>query len=87
MVNFPIKIGKLPFLCEKYKVVKIREAEKILDELIHFYNEKHRHEETGEIPNERWKKGIREGKSRLRTLSQEIDLDTHGFSRGYLRVD
>lgn len=75
---------RLPFLCEKYKVVKISEAEKILDELIHFYNEKHRHEETGEIPNERWKKGIREGKSRLRTLPEEIDLD-YVFSLHYER--
>ena len=66
---------RLPFLCEKYKVVKISEAEKILDELISFYNEKHVHEETHETPNERYKKGIREGKSRLRPLSEEIDLD------------
>lgn len=66
---------RLPFLCEKYKVVKISEAEKILDELISFYNEKHVHEETHETPNERYKKGIREGKSRLRRLSEEIDLD------------
>ena len=66
---------RLPFLCQKYKVVKISKAEKILDELISFYNEKHVHEETHETPNERYKKGIREGKSRLRRLSEDIDLD------------
>jgi len=75
---------RLPFLCEKHKVKKISEAEKILDELISFYNEKHVHEETHETPNERWKKGIREGKSRLRPLSEEIDLD-YVFSLHYQR--
>lgn len=75
---------RLPFLCHRYKVVGISEAEKILDELIYFYNERHRHEETGEIPNERWKKGIREKKSRLRILSEEIDLD-YVFSLHYQR--
>jgi len=75
---------RLPFLCEKHKVVRISEAERILDELICFYNERHRHEETGEIPNERWKKGIREKKSRLRILSEEIDLD-YVFSLHYQR--
>ena len=75
---------RLPFLCERYKVVRISEAEKILDELIYFYNERHRHEETNEIPNERWERGIKEGKSRLRTLSEEIDLD-HVFSVHYQR--
>ena len=75
---------RLPFLCQRYKVVKISEAEKILDELISFYNERHRHEETGEMPNERWKRGIGEKKSRLRILSEEIDLD-YGFSLHYQR--
>ena len=75
---------RLPFLCEKHKVTKTTEAEKILDELIFFYNEKHVHEETGQIPNERWKKGIREEKSRLRPLSEEIDLD-YVFSLHYQR--
>jgi len=75
---------RLPFLREKYKVKKISEAEKILDELIYFYNEKHCHEETHETPNERYKKGIREGKSRLRPLSEEIDLD-YAFSLHYQR--
>jgi len=75
---------RLPFLCQRYKVVKISEAEKILDELISFYNERHRHEETGQIPNERWKEGAREKKSRLRILSEEIDLD-YVFSLHYQR--
>lgn len=51
---------RLPFLCEKYNVVKIPKIEKILDELIFFYNEKHVHEETKQIPNEHWRKGIKE---------------------------
>jgi len=75
---------RLPFLCEKYNVVKISEAEKILDELIFFYNEKHVHEETGETPNERWKRGIKQGKSRLRALPEEVDLD-YIFSLHYER--
>ena len=82
--NFDYFQRRLPFLCEKYKVVKIPEAEKILDELIFFYNEKHIHEETGETPNERWKRGIKEGKSRLRTLPEEVDLD-YVFSLHYER--
>ncbi|MFQ5835386.1 MAG: hypothetical protein ACE5HR_05630 [bacterium] len=65
-------------------MVKISEAEKVLDELISFYNERYRHEETGEIPNERWKEEVREKKSRLRILSEEIDLD-YVFSLHYQR--
>lgn len=45
---------RLPYLCEKYKVKKIEEAQKILEDLLSYYNEQRVHEETGEIPSKRW---------------------------------
>lgn len=62
----------------------IKEAEKILDELIEFYNEKHVHEETGQTPHDRWEKEKREGKTRIRALPENIDLD-YVFSLHYER--
>jgi hypothetical protein len=60
---------RLPYLCEKYHVKEIREANRILrDDVIPYYNERHVHEETREIPKERWEKAIREGKSKLRPV-------------------
>lgn len=75
---------RLPFLCEKYKVSEVKEAKKILEELIVYYNEFRIHSETGEIPNKRWERAIKEGKSKLKDLPEDMDLD-YAFSLHYLR--
>jgi transposase InsO family protein len=66
---------RLPYLCEKHKVKEISEAQKILDELIYYYNEQRIHEETGEIPAKRWQEAIHQGKGKLRPLDPSVDLD------------
>jgi transposase InsO family protein len=74
---------RVPYLCERYHIRSLREAQPILQEAVQFYNEKHVHEETGQIPNERWKAAIQDGKSYLRPLL-ETDLD-QVFSLHYER--
>jgi len=66
---------RLPMECERYKVKTIKEAMKILTELVYFFNEKRIHHETGEIPAERWKRALREKRSKLRPLPKDKDLD------------
>ncbi len=66
---------RLPHLCEKYKVKDLSEAQKLLEELISYYNEKRIHDETGEIPAQRWQEAIRNGKGKLRALEPSMDLD------------
>lgn len=51
---------------------------KILAELVYFYNHKRVRLETEEIPLERWKRAIREKRSKLRPIPQDIDLDADG---------
>jgi hypothetical protein len=66
---------RLPYLCEKHKVKEISEAQKILDELVCYYNDQRIQEETGEIPTQRWQEAIKNGKDKLRSLDPSIDLD------------
>jgi len=66
---------RLPYLCEKHKVKDTSEAQKILDELVSYYNDQRIHEETGEIPTKRWEEAIKNGKCKLRPLEPSIDLD------------
>lgn len=66
---------RLPYLCEKYKIKDCPEAQKILNELISYYNEQRIHEETAEIPAKRWQEAIEKGKSKLRPLEPSVDLD------------
>jgi hypothetical protein len=65
---------RVPYLCEKYQIRTLADAQPILQEEVQFYNEKRVHEETDEIPIERWKAGIQAGKSYLRPLFK-TDLD------------
>jgi len=74
---------RVPYLCERYHIRSLADAQPILQEAVQFYNEKHVHEETGEIPSERWKAAIQDGKSYLRPLP-ETDLD-QVFSLHYER--
>jgi transposase InsO family protein len=50
--NFDYLQRRLPYLylCEKHKVQDCMEAQKILDDLVSYYNEQRIHEETKEIP-------------------------------------
>jgi transposase InsO family protein len=66
---------RLPYLCEKHKVQEISEAQKILDDLVSYYNEQRIHEETGEIPAKRWQEAVSNGKGKLRPLEPSTDLD------------
>jgi len=66
---------RLPYLCEKHKVKDCQEAQKILDELVSYYNDQRIHEETEEIPTKRWEEAIKNGKGKLRPLDPSIDLD------------
>lgn len=66
---------RLPYLCEKHKVRVCREAQKILDDLVSYYNEQRIHDETGEIPAKRWQEAIKDGKGKLRLLDASMDLD------------
>jgi len=76
---------RLPYLCERYKVTDIQEANRILrEEVIPYYNERHIHAETEEIPQVRWQRAIRENRAKLRPLPEEVDLDIV-FSLQYQR--
>jgi hypothetical protein len=66
---------RLPYLCEKHKVKDGLEAQKILDDLVSYYNEQRIHEETGEIPLKRWEQAIHNGKGKLRPLEPPVDLE------------
>lgn len=66
---------RLPYLCEKYTINDCSQAQKILEELISYYNDQRVHQETGEIPSQRWQQAITDGKGKLRPLDPSIDLD------------
>lgn len=66
---------RLPYLCEKHKVKDCSEAQKILNELVSFYNEQRIHNETGEIPAKRWQEAIDKGKGKLKPLDASTDLE------------
>jgi transposase InsO family protein len=66
---------RLPYLCEKHKVKDGAEAQKILDDLVSYYNNQRIHEETGEIPLKRWEQAINNGKAKLRPLGPSVDLE------------
>jgi hypothetical protein len=66
---------RLPYLCEKHKVKDCAEAQKILDDLVSYYNNQRIHEETGEIPAKRWEQAINNGKAKLRPLEPTVDLE------------
>jgi len=66
---------RLPQECERYKVKTVKEAMKILADLVYFYDNKRVHMETGEIPVERWNRALKEGRSKLRPIPENTDLD------------
>ena len=66
---------RLPYLCEKHRVKDRSEAQKILDDLVNYYNDQRVHEETREIPLKRWEQAIHNGKGKLRPLEPSVDLE------------
>lgn len=66
---------RLPQECERYNVKTVKEAMKILTDLVWFYDNKREHMETGEIPVQRWDRAIKEGRSKLRPIPENTDLD------------
>lgn len=66
---------RIPYLCERYNVTSLTQANKILDEQVQMFNELHVHAETGETPDKRWKSALEEGRSMLRPVPENIPLD------------
>jgi hypothetical protein len=66
---------RLPYLCEKHKVKNCLEAQKILDDLVSYYNAQRVHDETKEIPTKRWEEAINNGRGKLRLMDPSTDLD------------
>ncbi|MBI2118681.1 MAG: DDE-type integrase/transposase/recombinase [Elusimicrobia bacterium] len=76
---------RIPYLCERYRITSLKEANKILRDEIHYYNDSHIHAETGEIPNKRWNKALLEKRSFLKPIPQGVSLDI-AFSLHYPRA-
>lgn len=66
---------RLPAECERYKVKTVKDAMPILADIVHFYDTKRVHMETDEIPLERWNRAIKDGRSKLRPIPENTDLD------------
>ena len=66
---------RIPYLCERHKIKSLDEAQKVVEEVVNFYNQHRQHEETGEIPQKRWDEAIKAGQGRLRPLEPSVDLD------------
>jgi hypothetical protein len=66
---------RIPYLCERYRVRSVVEAQKVVEEVVIFYNEEREHEETGEVPFKRWEEAVKGGKGRLRPLDPLVNLD------------
>jgi hypothetical protein len=66
---------RLPYLCEKHKITRVKDAQPILEDLLGDYNDDRVHQETGEIPSRRWEGAIKQGKAKLKPLDDCLDLD------------
>lgn len=66
---------RLPYLCEKHKITRAKDAQSILVDLLDYYNDCRVHQETKEIPSKRWEDGIKQGKAKLKPLDGPLDLD------------
>lgn len=65
---------RLPQQCARYKIATVAQARPILEELVGYYNERRCHQGTGETPAERWGRGIRHGRGRVRPVPEGVDL-------------
>lgn len=76
---------RIPFLCERYKIKNLTQANKLIrDEIVPYYNEQHIHSETEETPEARWKRAMKENRSYLTPIPPKTPLDTI-FSLHYTR--
>ncbi len=66
---------RLPQECERYNVKTVKDAMNILSDLVYFYDYKRIHMETGEIPVERWNRALKEGRTKFKSIPNDIDLD------------
>jgi hypothetical protein len=56
------------YLCERYGIRGVCEAQKMVQEVVSFHNEQREHEETGEVPIKRWQEALEAEKGRFRPL-------------------
>lgn len=66
---------RLPYLCEKYNVTNLTWGNKMLDDEVAYYNERHLHAEIEETPQQRWDRAMREGRCYLRPLPEKAPMD------------
>ena len=75
---------RVPQLCERRKVTVLKDANRVLQETVDFYNRYHRHSETGETPDFRWRQAVKDRRSYLKSIDYEGSLDLL-FGEHYLR--
>ena len=66
---------RVPQLCERKKVTSLKEANRILQEVVDFYNQYHQHETIKETPLSRWKRAIKENRTYLKPIDYDGSLD------------
>ena len=66
---------RIPYLCERYKITSLTQANKVLQQEITYFNQYHIHDETGEIPDKRWQKAVLEGRTYLKPIPERTPLD------------
>jgi len=66
---------RIPYLCERYNITSLTQANKILDEEVSVFNQEHIHAETKEIPDKRWQRAVEEGRTFLRSIPKGVSLD------------
>jgi hypothetical protein len=76
---------RLPYLCERYKGKDLLEAQKIVVDVVSYYNEQRVHMETEEVPQKRWHEALKARKGKFRPLDPTMNLDLV-FSLHYERT-
>jgi transposase InsO family protein len=76
---------RIPYLCEKKNITNLTNANPLLDQEVAYYNHQHLHEGIQEIPNQRWERALKEDRSYLRPLPDNVSLDLL-FALHYQRV-
>jgi len=66
---------RIPYLCERYNVTNLTWGNKILDDEIAYYNERHIHAIIKETPQQRWDRALKEGRCYLRPLPEKAPMD------------
>ncbi|MCB4757053.1 MAG: hypothetical protein LHV69_08535 [Elusimicrobia bacterium] len=76
---------RIPYLCERHNITNLTWGNKILDDEVAYYNERHIHAEIKETPQQRWDRALKEGRCYLRPLPDKAPLDVI-FGLHYERV-